>query len=133
MRIKRTLLTGFVMIVTLQAFSQANYEYFITASSNFYLPVNNSTKGVYPILWHDKNSDPKFQVGGFGLGFSMLKTVKEKLILKGHADVSRHVYWDEPFDFRDPTNSPAGTSTGRTIEYTIGLEASAHYLLTKKL
>lgn len=119
-------------VIPLNVFAQSDYEYYVIASANFYIPVKNPQKGIYPILGYDKREDPKFQIGGFGLGFSMTGSLYEKFIIKGQANISRHVYWDESFDLRDPNNNPLGSFTGSTTEYTIGLTATVHYLVTPK-
>lgn len=50
----------FLFFVTLKSYSQVSgYEYFITVNGNLYVPVNNPEKGMYPILWYDKETDAK--------------------------------------------------------------------------
>ncbi len=111
----------------------SGYEYFITVNSNVYLPGNTSSKGTYPILWYDKTADPKLMVGGFGIGFSVLKPIKSKITLKGQANISRHAYWDESVGFRTITNQPMGDFSSVTSDYTLGLAGLVHYSLSKRI
>jgi hypothetical protein len=129
---KFCVITFLCIVAPFTVFAQSENEYYVTTSANFYIPVKNPQKGIYPILGYDENEDPKFQIGGFGLGFSMTGSLYGKFIIKGQGNISRHVYWDESFELRDPNNNPLGSFTGSTTEYTIGLTATVHYLITPK-
>ena len=70
------------VFTTLQAFSQDRvYESFFTINGNLLYPINNPNQGVYPILFYDKETDPKILVGGFGMGLSTITKTKNNKIL----------------------------------------------------
>jgi hypothetical protein len=123
-----------ILILSLESYGQnSDVHYFITTSCNLYLPVNNPTKGVYPVLWYDKNTDPKVLIGGFGFGFAATKLIKEKLTFKGHVNIAKQTYWDESIIFRDPTNLPMGQSLSASSDYTVSLLTLVHYSLNKRI
>lgn len=134
MKTKIHLIIFLLHALTIASYSQDNtFEYFITVNTNLYLPINNSNKGMYPILWYDKANDPKIMVGGFGVGFTMLKSFKEKLNLKGQGNFSRHTYWDDPSILTTITNQPFASISPKTSDYTLGLAGLFHYALSKKI
>jgi hypothetical protein len=120
-------------VVSLQLMGQDNnIEYFITISVNHYIPGNKSEKGMYPILWYDKSTIPKFMVGGFGAGVTAVKPYRERISLVGQFNISRHTYWDEPIDLRDANNQPLGELSSVTSDYAFHLLATVHYSLSEK-
>src|SRR5262245_60389157 len=94
----------FIGCCTFAAFSQDELRFFLPVNGNLYMPYG-SGKQTYPIIGYDKDADPKILLGGFGIGFSVVKEWKEKFFLKAQANTSRHAYWDEPLEFRDANNN----------------------------
>jgi len=133
MRMKIYLLIVLFLSISTQAFCQTtNYDLFITFNGNLYLPSNNADKGVYPILGYDKKTDPKLLIGGFGVGISGFKLLKNKLSLKGQANLSKHTYWDEPGMFTDETGNNVLPFFSGSSDYSIGITATLHYFFTQK-
>jgi hypothetical protein len=88
----------FLFVLSLEAsicFGQID-EIFLNAGANLYIPINNAEKGTFPILWYDKETDPKVLIGGFNVGVSAYKQVNNKLSVKGQINLVRSVYWNEP-------------------------------------
>lgn len=117
------------VFTTLQAFSQDRvYESFFTINGNLLYPINNPNQGVYPILFYDKETDPKILIGGFGMGLSTISKAKNnKIGFKGQINLSRHAYWDEPVYTRDAANNSLGPYQSGTIDYSAGLMATIQY------
>jgi hypothetical protein len=111
---------------------QTGVQWFITPNVNLYLPVGTPYKGVYPVLWYDKETTPKVLIGGFGVGVSALKPYGEKLTLKGQANLSKHTYWDEPMQLIDENGAPIRDYLAGSSDYTLGLTATGHYQFTGK-
>jgi hypothetical protein len=107
-------------------------QYYITMNGNFYLPGDNDAKGTYPLLWYDKSEDPKFQIGGFGLGCTAFRKVNEKITWKFQANVSKHKYW-EATEFRDGVNQLLARYSVPTSDVTFGLMAGIHYHVSEKV
>jgi hypothetical protein len=123
-----------LLFLTTQAVGQtADYEYFISGNGNLYLPINNPEKGVYPILGYDKETDSKVLIGGMGVGFSAFKQVKNKVSLKGQANLSKHTYWDEPITFVDNSGNPLNQFVSGSSDYSLGLTATVNYSLTQRI
>jgi hypothetical protein len=99
---------------------------------NEYIPGKKSEKGMYPILWYDKSTIPKFMVGGFGAGVTAVKPYRERIGLVGQFNISRHTYWDEPIDLRDANNQPLGELSSVTSDYAFHLLATARYSLSEQ-
>jgi hypothetical protein len=115
-------------------FSQnTGFEWFFTPNANLSLLINTPTKGAYPILWYDKETDPKLLIGGFGMGLSAFKTVSGKVGLKGQTNLSKQTYWDEPIMATDESGFPIQTVLTGSSDYSLGITATAHYFLSKKL
>jgi hypothetical protein len=124
----------FISLFGKSAFSQdAVYEYHIVANANLYVPTHGSNKGLYPIIGYDETADPKLLIGGFGVGFSALRSVKEHLGLKAQVNLSKHTYWDEPVDLRGVNNEPLGTFLSGSSDYSLGLTGTVHYFISKKM
>jgi hypothetical protein len=113
-------------------FSQDNtFEYFITASANLYVPIS-SDKNMYPVLGLEKTAKPKLLIGGFGMGFSGVKQIKQKLAVKWQGNVSRSVYWDEYLEFRNESNQPLGIYATSSTDYSVGILGTIQYSLSQK-
>ncbi len=123
-----------LLVLSISAHCQdSTFEYFITVNSNLYLPINNPNKGVYPILGYDKTTHPKLLIGGFGVGFTAIKSIKNKASLKLESNFSRYTYWDEPVIFIGGNNQPAGQLFVRSSDYTSALLALVQYSFTKHI
>jgi len=128
----------FVLFITVQfcvvvtAFGQGNLQYFLTLNGNYFLPIG-SDKQVYPIMGYDKDADPKFLLGGLGLGASVVKEWKEKFLLKGQANISSHAYWDEPIYLTDANANPLGSFVCKSVDYVMGITATIQYRLSKRV
>jgi len=134
MRLKFYLPLFFLFFSTLKTYSQASGpEYFITLNGNLYLPINNPNKGVYPILWYDKETDPKLLIGGLGVGLSAFKPLQDKISLKGAINISKHTYWDEPIGLVDMMGYDMQLLVAGSSDFSIGIAATAHYFLSEKI
>jgi hypothetical protein len=123
------LLSLLLILTTLQTFSQNRvYENFFSINGNLLYPINNPNQGVYPILFYDKETDPKLLIGGFGIGISTISQAKNSNVgIKGQLNLSRHAYWDEPVFMRDAANSPLAPYQSGTIDYSVGLTGTIQY------
>jgi len=122
----------FIACNTFVAFSQDDLKFFLSLNGNLYLPFN-SGKQTYPIVGYDKDADPKLLIGGFGIGFSVVKEWMDKFVLKGQANTSRHAYWNEPLEMKDANNNPLGVYIGKSVDYVIGTTATIQYRLGPKV
>ncbi len=130
----RYIILSLFLIVSAKAFCQDTaYEYFVTGSGNLYLPIDNPEKGVYPIVGYSKKTSPNLLIGGWGVGFSVLKPHGEKLSFKGQANLSKQTYWDQPFVITDEGRNPIQDFVAGTSDYAMGVTATAHYSLTQRL
>ncbi|MCE6992992.1 hypothetical protein, partial [Dyadobacter sp. CY323] len=111
-----------------ESFSQnKKTEWFLTANGNFYIPVANRAKGIYPILGYDKLSSPKILLGGVGLGAAWFKPLTKDLSFKMQANFSKHTYWDEPVVIRDYVAAPLGDYESGSSDYGLGIAGMIHY------
>ena len=134
MRLKFYLPLFLLFFSTLKTYSQASGpEYFVTVNGNLYLPINNPNKGVYPILWYDKETNPKLLIGGLGVGLSAFKPLKDKISLKGVINISKHTYWDEPIGLVDISGYDLQLLVAGSSDFSIDLAATAHYFLTERI
>ncbi len=134
MNAKLPVILFLLILFAVKSYSQpTDNEYFITANGNLYIPINNPAKGVYPILWYDKQTDPNVLIGGLGIGFTAINPYRSKLHLKGQVNLSRHVYWDEPIPLIDNNGNPSGVFLAGSSDFSVGITATAHYLLTDKI
>lgn len=127
------ILLGFALHAFSAFCQQADKEYFFTVNGNLHVPIQGKEKGMYPLLWYDKETDPKFLIGGWGAGFAAFKPVNDRVRLKGQANLSRHVYWEVPYQFTDEFGSPSGDFQAGTVDYAVGIAATAHFFLKEKL
>jgi hypothetical protein len=103
-------------------------RYYITVSSNLYLPFS-SEKKMFPIVGYDKKLQPSILMGGIGVGFTRWKQLKEKTSLRLHANLTRSAYWEPKLSFRDESNIPLGNYSASSEDYTLGLMGIYHYNL----
>jgi hypothetical protein len=110
MKVKFSVFLIFSSLIITKPHAQDNgIEYFVTTNANLHIPFADGDKGAYPILWYDKKSDPKLQIGGFGVGFTAIKPYRENSFIKAQANLSRHVYWDDTFEARGLQNQQEGS------------------------
>jgi hypothetical protein len=122
----------FLTVVPVMLKAQENiYSHYITINTNLYAAIA-SDKQMYPMLWYNKDLKPKIMVGGFGAGFTMLRSLNEKSILKLSANLSRSVYWDESVALRNDFNEWSGTFYMTSTDVTVGLAGIYHLLLNDK-
>jgi hypothetical protein len=118
------------LIASLDSFGQNKAaQWFLTANGNFYIPIDNKGKGIYPILGYDKATSPKVLLGGAGLGAAMLKPLTRDLSFKAQANLSKHTYWDEPVLIRDYVANPVGEYQSGSSDLGLGLAGMIHYAL----
>lgn len=126
------LLTFSVLIIAKLNAQDKEIEYFVTANANLQIPFADGEKGVYPILWYDKKSNPKLQIGGFGAGFTAVKPYREKSFIKAQANLSRHVHWDEPIEVVGLQGQSEGSYATSSVDYTTGITGTINYQLSEK-
>ena len=102
------------------------------AEENLFLP-GESEKGMYPILGYDKETDPKLMVGGFGLGVSAFRKMKEGTSLKFAASISKNTYWDEPIELRGYSNEPLGVFQYASSDLSLALNGTFHFFVARKM
>lgn len=134
---KHFFLTFLLLHCLLPAFSQERDEkpidFYITVNTNLYLPGKSSDKAMFPILGYDKGTDPKFLVGGFGIGLVALKWYTEKVSFKGQVNLNRVSYWNEPMLMRDVNGDPFFPYYYSSTDIAIGLNVTIQYSLAKNL
>mgnify|MGYP005814018883 CR=1 FL=1 len=131
--LKAAYLLSVVLLLSFPSTAQdATTELHVTASANLFVPLGSSGKYMYPVLWYNSDTDPKFQVGGWGIGVTATKPFTEKWLLKSQFNISRHAYWDESYFFTED-GTVGAYYTYRTVEYTVGIQATANYALSEKL
>lgn len=131
--IKVTLLLSFV-VLPLKIYCQSEpVEYFLTGNANLYVPINSPQKGMYPVLGYDDDVDPKFLIGGFGIGVFGWKPLSSRTVFKMNAGLARNVYWDEPYFLTENGIDGAGPFHVRSSDFTLRLSGVVHYHLTGKL
>ena len=126
-------LLGCVLAFAGTSAQERDYEFFIVANTNLYLPGAGSDKGIYPILWYDKSTKPKVLIGGFGVGVSVFRSVSENVSLKGQMNFSKNAYWDEPMELRGYNNEPLGDFKYGSSDFSLGIGGTAHYFLSDKI
>lgn len=111
----------------------AGNQYFIIVNGNLYMPLGNTAKGMYPILWYDKAVDPHLMLGGLGLGVSAFRPVNSQMRLKGQINFSKQTYWDEFISLDDENGQPVGDFKGASSDYVAGITATSHYFFKDRL
>ncbi|MCE7061600.1 hypothetical protein [Dyadobacter sp. CY343] len=101
--------------------------WYATANGNFYMPVGNRSKGIYPIVGYDKKTSPKILLGGVGFGAAMLKPLSKDFSFKAQTNFSKHTYWEEELMMRDYVASSIGYFQSGSSDYGLGLAAMIHY------
>lgn len=107
-------------------------EWYITANTNLYYPIQTPSKGVYPVLWYDKEADPSVLIGGFGIGGAVYHSLTEKFAVKGQLNVSKHSYWNEPVEVVDQNGNVYFSFIPSSVDYMAGLSATSNYFFTPK-
>ncbi|GAA4458276.1 hypothetical protein GCM10023189_30240 [Nibrella saemangeumensis] len=111
----------------------AGYECFFTQNGNLYIPVNNPNKGVYPILWYDKTTRPRFLIGGLGVGALFVRPLTANVSWRTQTNLSKHTYWDELTRVVDVRGLDMGYAGAGSSDYTIGLTSTLHYNVTGRV
>jgi hypothetical protein len=122
------ILVGLLGIFTASAQDKQRH-YFISANFNLHVPFDKE-KGMYPILWYNKETTPKIQLGGLGVGITVMQPYREKINFQGQANLSRHVHWDESIDARSTQNQSEGVYPVSEVDYTLGITGTMHYEAT---
>lgn len=134
MMLKKFIILGVIMIIASNMYSQNNStEWFGSCQTNLYFPISTSTKGTYPILWYDRETNPKVLIGGFGVGTMLYKPIKNKLFFKGIATLSKISYWDEPLLAKDFNGNPQGEIQRGSSDYLVHISGLVHYFFTDKI
>ncbi|KQS24746.1 hypothetical protein [Dyadobacter sp. Leaf189] len=116
------------LFIGFESFSQnRKTEWYVTANGNFYMPVGNRSKGMYPILWYDKTTSPKILLGGVGTGAALLKPLSKDFSFKAQANLSKHTYWEDLTLMRDYVGSSIGYFQAGSSDYGLGVAAMIHY------
>ncbi len=93
--------------------------------------LGNELKGIHPMLWYSKAQD-KIVFGGFGLGLSNTRTIKEGTWLRVQANLQRSRFYDIPSIIRDENGVPILASIGINSNYNLNLLAMALWEIGKK-
>lgn len=120
-----------LMISTMALSQDETVRYYVTVSTNLYLPFS-SEKKMFPIVGYDKELQPSVLLGGIGVGFTRWKQLKEKTSLRLHANFTRSTYWEPKLSFRDENNVPLGNYSASSADYTLGLMGIYHYNLSPR-
>jgi hypothetical protein len=107
-------------------------ELFITASANIYFPGKESRKSMFPVIGYNKNTNPRFLLGGFGLAVTALKPIEKKLYSKMQTGLFRHTYWNEFVQAFDFAGNDLNTGRNSTVNYNIDLFGTIHYRIAGK-
>jgi len=134
MKLRNYYILLLLLFISFKSFSQTSAtEYFITVNGNLYIPIKNPAKGIYPILWYDKETNPKLLIGGLGVGLSAFRPLENKVSLKGGVNISKHTYWDEPIQLVDAGGNNMQLFVAGSSDLAVGITATAHYFLTEKI
>ena len=102
-------------------------EHYLTLSGNLHIPHGTPEKGVFPILWYDKEVEPSILIGGLGVGYAFLRPTASGLIFKGQANLFRHIYWDEQAPLLDENGNRVQDFYASSADYSIGFAATGHH------
>lgn len=108
-------------------------EWYLTASTNGYLPRSGSSKSTFPVIGYNRDVSPKFLVGGFGIGATVRKPLTSELHIQGKVNFSRQVYWEEPMPMQDLIGATITFGQMASPDYVLNIGATAHYHLSPKL
>lgn len=121
-------LTILFTLASLPVFAQQNnWEWFLNANINAYLPGRNSAKSVFPVLGYNRNTSPKIMLGGVGTGFFIWKPVAKDVHLKTYANLSKLTYWDDPVVITTGSGMYNGTLNNWSSDYVLGIGGIVHY------
>lgn len=123
----------FYLTIQLAISQEKQTEWYITANANLYYPIQTPSKGVYPILWYDRETDPNILIGGFGIGGAVYHPLTEKILLKGQLNLSKHSYWNETVSIVDESGGLYYSYQPSTADYMAGISATANYFFIPKL
>ena len=112
---------------------QVSNEWFLNANINLHIPGGRSQKSVYPVLGYNKNSDPKFLLGGVGVGGFLLRPVSHDFHLKAHGYLSKISYWDDPIELKSVLGENVGVYQAGGSDYVAGINGLIHYHLADRL
>ncbi|GGM94204.1 hypothetical protein GCM10010967_29260 [Dyadobacter beijingensis] len=112
---------------------EASTEWFLDANANLHIPGGGSKKSVYPVLAYNKNTDPKFLLGGIGFGAFMLRPLSADFHLKAHGYLSKVSYWDDPVELKSAVGEDVGIFQAGGSDYLAGLNGLIHYHLADHL
>ncbi|MCF0074442.1 hypothetical protein LZD49_28415 [Dyadobacter sp. CY261] len=112
---------------------KASSEWFLNANINIHIPGSGSQKSVYPVLGYNKNSTPKFLLGGVGTGAFLLQRLSSDLHLKVHGYLSKISYWDDPIELKGVVGETTGIYQAGGSDYITGINGLVHYHLVDRL
>ena len=107
-------------------------ELFITTGANIYLPGKESIKAIYPVIGYNKNTNPNFLIGGFGVAITAMKAVEKNWNSKIQTGFSRNAHWNEYITAVDFVGNDLNNGRNSTINYNFDLFSAFHYRFTKK-
>jgi hypothetical protein len=112
---------------------ESSSEWFLNANINIHIPGGGSQKSVYPVLGYNKNTTPKFLLGGVGTGAFLLRRMSSDLHLKIHGYLSKISYWDDPVEMKSPVGDNIGVFQAGGSDYVAGINGLVHYHLVDRL
>lgn len=112
---------------------QASTEWFLNANFNIYVPGGGSQKSVYPVLGYNKETSPKFLLGGVGTGGFLLRPLSSDFHLKAHGYLSKVSYWDDPIELKSAVGENVGVFQAGGSDYLAGMNGLIHYHLADQL
>ena len=119
------------MMAGISTYAQNKPDFFITLNGNLFVPVE-SENDMFPIIGYNKGLNPKFLLGGFGIGFVGQKMISGQLSIKVQCIVFRKAYWQQYLFRAGPLLSQVvGEATVSTFDYSLGAAAIPHFHISQ--
>jgi hypothetical protein len=120
----------FILICVIGKLSLTAQTWALHLNGNETYTLGNDLKGNHPVLWNSQAQD-KVVFGGFGLGVSNTRAIKENTLLRFQANLQRSRFYDVPSIIRDENGLPLLASIGINSNYNLGLLSMAFWQFGK--
>jgi hypothetical protein len=121
----------FVFILFFGKLSLTAQTWALHLNGNETYTLGNDLKGNHPMLWYSKAQD-KIVLGGFGLGVSNTRMLKENTLLQFQANLQRSRFYDVPSIMRDENGIPFLANIGISSNYNAALLSMAVWQFGKR-